>query len=157
MPEAPASSIAASVTWTGPRYQPFRPVGTAGDRVAVVVGAMASSTSAKVWLPVTVVNTTRPSTTDADAPPTGAPAAQTTWPSLAIVGQPPMFGIDTVPLVPSGPDMVSTKVLPALSICQRDTMAGFPGTGTCPCTEVRSPTCGAIDHVLKAGPVGFTP
>src|SRR3954451_15820066 len=53
-PEPPGLSVADSVTCTGPRYQPFEPVGEAGDRAAVVVGAVPSVRNDRVLVASTL-------------------------------------------------------------------------------------------------------
>ena len=56
-------------------------------------------------------------------------------------------GMLTVPLVPSGADIVSANELSPSPRLQRDTSAP-DGVGTWPCAHSTSPGCGAMTHVL---------
>ena len=106
------ASVGVSVTCTGAEVPAVEAVRRRRrDGSPSSSAAMLSSTSAKVPLPVTLVNTTRPFDSVAVAPLAGAPSCHTTCPSMAIVGEVPSSGIETVPQVPAGADIVSANEL----------------------------------------------
>src|SRR3954454_22630818 len=102
-------------------------------------------TRANVWLPVTAEKTIPWSVCAAAMPAAGLPSDQTTRPSSAIVVDDPDAGIETLPVVPAGAEMVSWKLDPS-RVFQRETIGPW-GVGTWPWAQLRSPGCGALVQV----------